>query len=178
MEHSNEQREASPEQAGEPSGDSADRPKGKMYFTVREGETETRANDVRPLDRGIRAYCLAMTATFASLGIGAWLPVLMPFLFTAGERVPISGEYVVRAVAPVIGGFYFTVYVFDCVSRCALGGMTRSQLRRRLAAAEKSARYVAAPRHLRGARFAARLFGALAVIGFAMLVVRWASGGV
>ena len=77
-----------------------------MYFTVREGETETRANDVRPLDRGIRAYCLAMTVTFASLGLGAWLPVIVPFLFTAGERVPTSGEYVVRAAAPVIGGFY------------------------------------------------------------------------
>ncbi len=178
MEHSDEQREALPEQSGERSGDSAGRPKGKMYFTVREGETETRASDVRPLDRGIRAYCLAMTVTFWSLGLGAWLPVLMPFLFTAGERVPISGEYVVRAVAPVIGGFFFAVYLFDCVSRCVLGGMTRSQLRRRLAAAEKSARYVASSRHLRAARFAAQLFGGLAVIGFAMLVVRWASGGV
>ena len=178
MEHSDEQQETLPEQSAEPPGESAARPKGKMYFTVREGEAETRANDVRPLGRGIRAYCLAMTVTFASLGIGAWLPVIMPFLFTAGERVPISGEYVVRAATPVIGGFYFAVYLFDCVSRCALNGMTRSQLRRRLAAAEKSARYVASPRHLRGAMFAAQLFGALAFIGFAMLVARWASGGV
>lgn len=149
------------------------RAKGDMYFTVRQGSTETKANAVRPLDVTTRAYYLAIAVTFVSLGGGPWLPFVMPFLFSAEERVPTPGRFFYGIGFLAVGSLSLALYVLDCVSRCALSKMSTSQLRKRLAKSAKSAKYVAKARHLRGARIGAWFFGTLAVVSFGALLTRW-----
>lgn len=154
------------------------RAKGGMYFTVRQGSTETKANAVRPLDITIRAYYLATTVTCVSLGGPPWIPLIMPFLFSAKERVATSGQFVFGVVFLAVGSLSFAMYLLDCVSRCALSGMSTSQLRKRLAKSEKSAKYVAKDRHLRGEKIGAWFFGTATAALFLALLTRWLVWGV
>ena len=156
------------------------RAKGDMYFTEKQGSTVTKANAVRPLDVTIRAYCLATTVVCLSLGGPPLLPFIMPFLFLPEERVLAAGDFgwfVWEIAFLTIGSLSAGLYLLDCVHRWLLSRMSTSQLRRRLAKSEKSAKYVANASHLRGERIGAWFFGTLATAYFVAMVTRWLAWG-
>lgn len=144
-----------------------------MYFAVRQGSTVNKANAVRPLDVTIRAYCLATTVLCFSLGGPPWLPLVVPFLFRPEERVETAGQFIWGVAFLAIGSLSAGICLLDCVSRCALSRMSTSQLRRRLAKAEKAAKYMAKPSYLRGVKIGAWFFGVLVIASCVALVARW-----
>jgi hypothetical protein len=146
-------------------------------FAERQGNTENRANTVRPLDAATRSYCLAIAVVSGLFGIGPCLDFMMPSLFL-GEEPEHPFGVVLGAGALALASLSFALYLLDCVRRCVLSRMSRSQLRRRLAKAGRSARYVVKKPHLRGARIGAYFFGTLALAYFVALLIQWVIWGV
>lgn len=147
-------------------------------FTESVNWTESRANTVRPLDRSLREYYLATSIMALSLGVPVWWPWLMPFLFAPQERSTSVGSLVYGVGFVVMGGLSLSVYLLDILNRVMLAHMDTRQLRRRLAKATPSRRYVARRRHLRGMKIGAWFFGSYALVIFVALVVRMLSGGI
>ena len=150
--------------------------KEPMWFTQRQGSIETRAETVRPLDPTLRSYYLGMAVAFLSFGSPVLISLTMPFLLPVKEIAADPGSLVMPVALLIFGLMSLLMYLADCLRRCALAAMSTAEIRERLAKSEKSAKYVAKPKHLRGARIGSWFFGVLAAAYFVGLVVTWIGG--
>ncbi len=154
------------------------RPPWHRGFTERVNRVESRANTVRPLGQSLRRYLVAISVVELSLGLWALWPRLMPFLFAPQERFTDVGTLVLGVAFLILGAMSLSLYLLDIVRGLMLARMDTRQLKRRLAKATPSGKYIASSQHLRGAKVGAWFFGLSTLVVFAALVVRMLAGGI
>ena len=143
------------------------RPPWHRGFTERVNRVESRANTVRPLGQSLRGYFVATSVVALSLGLWALWPRLMPFLFAPQERSTEVGTLGLGVAFLILGAMSLSLYLLDIVRGVMLARMDTRQLKRRLAKATPSGKYMASTQHLRGVKVGAWFFGLSTLVVFA-----------
>ena len=141
------------------------------YFQKQDGNTFSRANSLRPMDRSTRQY-FAYSAIFQlSLGTTFYIAAFYDE-FSPDDPTALYGYAVLGSCFLVLGFGALLVLALETLGARLLAKMPRITLRSRLRNKAKSYRYTAQPAHLRGVAIGAVFFGALCVVTVIITILR------
>ncbi len=141
------------------------------YFQKQEGNSFSRANSLRSMDRSTRRY-FAYSAIFEfSLGTTFYIAAFYGES-SLDDPTALYGHAVLGSCFLVLGFGALLVLALETLGARLLTKMPRNTIRCRLRNKAKSYRYIAQPAHLRGMAIGAVFFGTLCVVTVIITILR------